>query len=96
VKPGAITHVEWNGYWDTGETVLTFKRVNAEEAKFTILDHEHYKELILAAADGRQSRGAADISRKIIHELLDALPGASDAYLRIIRRIEKEKRNADV
>ena len=93
IKLGAVTHVE-EVPMEHGSLLqdvdFFLKRINAEEAEYTILETDFYRELILEAANGRQSRGAADSAKEILQELFDHHPGTVDAYLKIIHRRQEE------
>ncbi len=91
-----VTHVQYEGTNIDDQNLELFRRVNAPEAQYVVLESPHYRELIRAAADGRVARAAADMAKKIVGELLDGNPQAVDLYFKIIRDREREKRNADV
>lgn len=103
MRIGAITHVEEIDETDPAnadaimDVDFFFKRINAAEATHTVLEVEHYRELIRLAADGRVSDVAYFELRKILHELFALCPEAGDAYVRAVQKIAKEaKKNAEV
>lgn len=89
-------HVEYVGTNLSDKSLLLFRRVNANEANSVILSAATYRELILAASDGRMSRGAADSCKEILQELFEECEGAVDAYFRIIKKRGEEGKNADI
>ena len=91
-----ITHVQYEGADPDDRGLDLFRRVNASEAEYVVLESPHYRELIRAAADGRVARAAAEMAKKIVGELLEGNPAAVDLYFKVIRDREKEKQNADV
>ena len=93
----AITHTQHEGTNIRDRNLELFRRVNAEEATYTILKSEHYRELIRLAADGRVATVAYSEMRKIMHELFDTCPQAGDAYLKAAKKnAEEAKKDADV
>ena len=88
----AITHVQWNGYWDADQTIITLRRTNAEEATYTILDTKHYRELIETAANGQCAAKALSELKEIFTLIFDKCPEAADIYLKA--RVGWEKKSA--
>ena len=82
-----ITHVEFMGTRVNDKNLLLFQRVNALQAGFCIIESEHYLELIRAAAEGRFTKKSMEESGKILLEIFDKCEGASDAYLKIVKKM---------
>jgi len=99
MKLDAITHVEEIGHDlvdPDDKNMLMFRRVNAAEAKFSIVDSEHYRELIRIAADGKVANAAYEELRKILHKIFDICPEACDAYLKAAKITAEEVKIAAI